>query len=359
MLIGPKLASLEADPEVVASRLRARLTRSEALALALSLAVVPLFAWAHSELGTKPFDHLVYTRAATGDLSHYYYGEWLLPLLWLLARLPDPAGFIIWSMAGVVCTFWAARVFGGPAVPTLLGFQMLYASFLGQITGLLVGGLALAWWAVAHRRWNVAGLGLLLAGAKFQLGLPFGLLLLLAADIGWRERARVLIVPAVGVAVAFLLRPSWAADLLARMESIPPYDWASISLHRWLGPVALLLLLPPLALPLGREKRFLALAAACPLALPYFQQADLLALFVLPVGWLPVLLGNLGYLFFRFHFAALQALWVVPLIVYCSVVAPGAYDCARRTWSRRGRRGRPSGNGSLNVATCANKEVEQ
>jgi hypothetical protein len=51
--------------------------------------------------------------------------------------------------------------------------------------------------------------------------------------------------------------------------------------RKFLGPAALFLWLPPLLLPLEREKRFLALAAACPLVIPYFQSADLLIMYCL------------------------------------------------------------------------------
>jgi hypothetical protein len=51
----------------------------------------------------------------------------------------------------------------------------------------------------------------------------------------------------------------------------------------------------------------------------------LLALFVLPVGWLPVLLGNLGFLFFKFQFDALQFLGLIPLLIYAALILPATY----------------------------------
>jgi hypothetical protein len=132
------------------------------------------------------------------------------------------------------------------------------------------------------------------------------------------------------VVVLFLLNPSWPLDAVARIQNFNPIDWASISPWRWIGPAALLFWIPPLILPLARKERFLALMATVPLALPYFQQADLLALFVLPIGWLPVLLGNLGYLFVFFGYQVLSLLWIVPLVIYAAMIAPSAYALLRR-----------------------------
>jgi len=322
MSFSKSLRRFTTDAAGIDARLRARPTLFESFALVLALSLVGAFTWAYLQWQVQPFDYAVYSRAARGDPGQYFYAEWILPLHWLVSLLPFPLGYIVWSVAGILCLFFAARVFGGHPALVLLVFQTFYVVFLGQITGILIGGLALSWWGMAHRRWHIAGLGLLIAAAKFQIGVAFGLLLLLAADISWRERLRVLLLPAVGAVLSLLFRPAWPLDLLARIQAHPPYDWASISLWRWIGPSALLLWLPPLLLPLARRDRLIALAAACPLALPYFQQADLLTLFVLPVGWLPVLLGNLGYLFFAFRFEALQLLGVVPLIVYSAVVLP-------------------------------------
>jgi hypothetical protein len=246
-------------------------------------------------------------------------------LFWLWAKIPYWWGFALWGAMNILCLFFAARVFGGHSALPLLTFQFFYSLFLGQITGFLIGMLALAAWAMAHRRWHLAGMAFFLAAAKFQLGLPFGLLLWLTAEIRWRDRLRVLVVPAILALLSLGVSPSWPADLLERIREIPPYDWASISLWHWMGLTVLLLLLPPLLLPLKRSRRFLALAAVIPMAVPYFQQADLLVLYVFPIGWLPILLGNLGLLFFEYQCKALQLLWIVPLTAYLSVVLPALY----------------------------------
>lgn len=304
------------------ARLRKRPSRWEAFALAFAFGTLGLFLWLDRSLGYIPFDYHVYIKTAHGDLLQFYYPDWILPLFWLWAKLPPLVGFGLWSALNIFCLFCAARVFGGRAALLLLTFQFFYSLFLGQINGLLAGGLALGWWGMAHRRWHLAGFGFWLACTKFQIGLPFGFLLWLAAEADWRGRIRVLVLPAILTLASFVLFPDWPFHLVERIRAYAPYDWGSISLWRVLGPAALLFLLPPLLLKMERPRRFLALAAAVPLALPYFQSADLLALYVLPVGWLPLLLGNLGFLFFACGFSILRLLWIVPLVIYLAALLP-------------------------------------
>jgi len=331
------LAKFDTTAAEMDARLRARLSLGELFALTLALCSVGIFLWVHGQLHIQPFDYNVYVKTAEGDLLQFYYADWVLPVLWLWARIPYWWGYVLWDILNILCLFLAARIFGGNTTLALLTFQMFYALFLGQIIGILVGGLALGWWAIAHRRWRLAGLGFFLASTKFQIGIPFGLLLWLSAKVTWSERQHILVLPAILAGLSLIWRPNWPLDLLTRIQHVPPYDWGSISLWRWIGPAALVLWLLPLLLPLPRERRFLALAAACPLVIPYFQSADLLTLYALPVGWLPVLLGNLGFLFFEYGFQALRWLWIVPMSVYLAILLPAVYRAIRdKIFARRG-----------------------
>lgn len=310
------------DAPAMDTRLRARLTLGEVFALALALGIVGIFLWQQSVVSYDPyFDYRNYLKTAQGDFSYYYYGYWLVPLFEMLAYLPLPVGYAVWCVINILGVFFAARVFGGNAVWVVLSYQLFYSLFQGQIAGVIVGGLALGWWGLAHRRWDWAGLGLLVAGTKYQLGLTGGLILLGLAEISWRERLRVLILPTVLVGLSLLVYPLWPLQALATLQTNPPWNEGSLALWRWLGPWALVFWLPPLLLPLPRQRRFIALAAASALALPYFQQTDLLFLFALPVGW-PVLLGNLGYFFAIYQWVALQALAIVPLVIYGLALGP-------------------------------------
>jgi hypothetical protein len=194
---------------------------------------------------------------------------------------------------------------------------MFYLLYQGQFTGPAVGALALLWWGLAHRRWNIAGLGLAIAAAKYQTGLTVGLILLLSAHIAWSERIRVLIIPVIVVVLSLLVYPLWPLDALANIRSAPPNDLGSMTLWRWIGPYALLLWLPILAVFIWGKISPIAIIAAMMVSLPYFQQADLMVLFVLPVSWLPFL-GNFGYIG---GYEFLQALVILPLLIYIESIS--------------------------------------
>lgn len=279
----------------------------------------------------------IYLRTARGDFQQYYYGYWLLPLFAILSILPVTLVYILWSLLSIVAVFYAARVFGGATVPLLVSFQMFYVLFQAQITGILLGALALMLWAMAHKRWELAGAALIVAATKFQTGLTLGLLLWLFADVSWRERIRVLAIPLVAVALTFITNPHWLFDLQDSLEQSPPIALASLALWRWLGPVALILAIPPILFPLTRSRRVIALAATVPLVLPYYQQADLITLFSLPVGWLPPIIGEFGYFILAFDYLALQLLVAIPIFVYVLVLYAGLRD-----WLTSRAQNRPS-----------------
>jgi hypothetical protein len=332
--------NLTRDPEQMNLRLRRRLTPGELFALGLAFGMVGIFVWLPTVVRFNPyFDFSNYLKTAHGDFSYYYYGYWMVPFFSLFSKLPLTASYVLWCTLNILAVFFAARVLGGSAPIAVLSYQLLYSLFQGQIAGVIVGGLALCWWGLVNRKWNVAGLGIALASAKYQLGIPGSLFLLLLAEVSWRDRLRVLIVPSVIGLASLLFYPGWPLQALHTLNSNPPNAEGSISLWRWLGPWVLLFWVPPFLLRLTRDHRFLALVAATGFALPYFQQTDLLFLLVLPIGgW--ALLGNLGYLFPVFGWIALQTLALLPLTVYFAILAP-PFVTFIRSWLARTVSGRP------------------
>jgi hypothetical protein len=223
--------------------------------------------------------------------------------------------FLIWAVVNIAGVWFAARVFGGSASIALLSYPMLYSVFYGQITGVIVAGLALLWWGLhRHKAW-VAGIGILLAAIKWQMGVPLIIALWIMAEVSWRERLHAVIVPLVVGLASLVVYPLWIIDVLRRLSEQPPVTFGSISLWQYFGALSLLLWLPPLSLPLPKGRRLVAVAAAGALAIPYYQHTGLIALFVLPVGWLG-LLGNLGYLYVVLGEIGFAALSVVGLIAY-------------------------------------------
>jgi hypothetical protein len=327
------------DIQSINRRLMARLSLAEffAIVFALSLTTLSVLHWPPSGFHV-PVDYGNYLQAARGDFDNYYYAYWFIPVLKFFERMPAFPGFVLWSLLNLAGVFMAARLFGGKPTVILISYQMLYTLFYGQIVGIILGGLALTWFGLASRRWHLAGIGLVIAGTKFQAGLLFSICIWLSPELTWKERMKTLLIPiAVGL-VSLWLYPSWPWQLLATIQTNPPNDWGNLALWRWLGPLVLLLWLPPILLPLGQEEKLKAWVAASALAVPYFQQTDLLVLYVLPVGWLPAI-GYLALLHYHYGWLAMQALAALPLTVYIAIIFPAA----RRWWLRR-LKARNSGN---------------
>jgi len=312
-------ARFTTDPAEIKRRITARPSRMEALALFIALGFVSITIWLTAQDLHVPHDFNDYMNSAHGDFSGYYYAYWFLPVIKALAVLPFEGQYLVWSLANIAGVFLAARVFGGHLSMTLLSYTMLYALLLGVMTGIIIGALAIFWWAAAARRWDVAGLALLIAGTKYQLGLPLGLALWLLADVSWRERLRMLILPAAISLLSLIVYPMWPLDVLDTLKAQPPDDRGSISLWQYIGPLALVLWIPVIYFPFSKGHRILMFVAAMGLALPYFQQNDLLALYVMPAGWCG-LLANIGYLTAQFGWGMLKLMVFIPVVVYLGVI---------------------------------------
>lgn len=311
------------DGVVINRRIKAPVSRAEFFALTLSVGLLFAFGVILSQQNITPPDYYRYLEVARGDFRMNYYAYWIAPLFWVLGQVPMYVGYIIWGTLGIFGVWFAARVFGGLAWPALLSYQMLYISYYGQITPLLVGALAIMWWSLAHNRWHVAGFCLIFACTKFQFGIPLGLVLLLMAPISWRQRVLVLAVPAVVAIASLLIYGLWPLTILDNILNRPPGTQASISLWEYVGPLALLVWLPPLLLKLRPQNRLIALTAAVALGLPYFQQTDLIFLYILPTGLLG-LLGNAGFVLFGLGaWYALRWLVFIPIIAYVVALVTG------------------------------------
>ncbi|MEN4011692.1 MAG: hypothetical protein ROW48_06630 [Bellilinea sp.] len=308
------IGGLALDLPAMQRRLKKRISKGEFFALLFSLGMALIF------FITRPdnihFDLNNYLRAGRGDFGEYYYGYWFVPVFWLLNKIPFYQAALLLSIASIAALFFAGRIFGGKTAFILTGYQAFYMMYYGQLTAIVIGGLALLWWGLAKRSGWLAGLGFLIAATKYQSGFLAAVFLLVLAPIAWNEKWKVLFVPAIGFAASLLLYPDWIFTQLEILRQTPANDFASLSLWQWFGPAAAVLWLPAILTPVPPERRIILLVATTTLALPYYQQADLLSLFVLPVGWLFPLLGNLGYLSLLFGYPALKALAVIPLVIY-------------------------------------------
>ncbi|MBI4927961.1 MAG: DUF2029 domain-containing protein [Anaerolineae bacterium] len=316
-----RISTLVSDPDEMDRNLRRKPGAGEFIGLLIGLWTLGITLWLHLTGHTVLIDYTYFTDSAGGTLDHFFMGFWIMPIFKFLRLLPVPVGYVLWGLLNLAGVWFAARVFRANATWALLVYQLLYMLYYGQISGLIAGGLGLAWYGLVHRKWDWAGLGFLIAGAKPQTGLMAGGLLWLMVPLPWKHKLRLLVVPSLGVLLSLLIYPHWPAQILDEWRVVQPNDFASITFWRWIGPAGLLLILPPLLVNLDWQRRTIALVCACTLAFPYFQQADLLILYVLPVGALPVL-GNLGFLYPWFQWDALKLMAVVPLSIYLLILIP-------------------------------------
>lgn len=299
-----------------------RISKKVSLGEAIALLVVLLIALYF--LFTKTgyyWDYEVFLKTAEGDFVNYYYGYWLLPFFKLLSYLPFSISYFLWILLSIAGVFFAARVFTGNAIVALFSYQMSYALYWGQISGIICGFLGLFWWAIHNKKWYIAGFSILIAAAKPQSGGVFVFLLWILAKTGWKNKILTLIIPALGFLVSLLLYPGWILDVFSRIGGA--YTWGNITLWQWIGPFSLILLIPFLFIRKVDQKYFLALASACILSIPYFLQTDLLTLFIFPVGKIPVLLGYLPAIMPQFlGYNGQRIGFLVPLFIYVSIVIP-------------------------------------
>lgn len=310
------------DPDVIDERLLKKIDLWDFSAIAFSLSV--LIGFIVLQPNNLAYDFNIYLETASEHYENYYYAYWFNPVFELFAILPVFVSYFIWNILSIICVFLAARIFGGNSILALVSYQMCYILFQGQIIGWIIGALAFLWWGITHRKWSLAGLCFLIASTKFQSGLVVALILWLLADITWKNRLQIIGIPILAAVVSLLIYPDWPFQLLSEIKYNPPQDLGNITLWQWIGPFALILWIPPLILQIPKDKRIIALISTTSLALPYFQQTDLLALFVFPTGWFPIA-GNIGYLSIQFGVNALKILAIIPLIIYLLIITPNIF----------------------------------
>lgn len=309
------------NPAVINRRLKRPLSLMEFFGVLLALAMIILYS------GFKSYpnifvDYDIFIDTANNIFDYYYYAYWLLPVFELFSIIPTPVGILIWNTLNILGIWFAARVFGGRGGLTLITYQMLYVLYVGQIVGFVVGCLAFFWWSMANKHYYLAGLGLIIAAGKFQLGGLGGLFLWFLADNLWQDKIRSLVVPMLVAAASLIIYPLWPLVLFEHIQNTSPNNWGSITLWHWVGTWGLLLYFPPLFLPVSREKRLILLVTATALALPYFQHTDLLFLFTLPIGWF-TMMGIAGYGLPFWGWAGIQnTVPLLLLLLYAYILLP-------------------------------------
>lgn len=320
LVINPHTWVLPTDPGTMDQRILRRVSLSEFFGLLFSLAFIGIFTWLIHIKAGYPADFEYYLVGRSSSL--FYYGYWILPFLGLLKLLPFSIAYIGWCIINLISVLFSVRVFGGKPLLVLLSYQLLSIFYYGQISGVLAGSLALLWWGITHRKWYIAGIGLLLASTKYQVGGTLGLLLLWYGIEHWRDFLKILIIPVLVSGLTLLVYPGWPLEVYSRISEFP-YIHLGITFWNFIGAWSLLFWLPALILPMTKPQRFLALFSLSAFAVPYFSQIDLVTLFSFPIGLLP-LFGWISGFFPIWGMTPIYFVAAVPFICYLFVVFPSA-----------------------------------
>lgn len=308
------------DPQALNQRVSAPIRLSEFGLLALHLGLIGIFIWQWRQGFGGFFDFRQYMGFARGMKDvQFYYSYWAVPFFQLLEKLPMLLAIAIWSGINLVGMWWAARVFGNKSWIVLSTYQVGYVLFYGQITGVIIGGLAGLWWGTKNQRWVVAGLALIVCLTKYHLGGPIAFILLLLSGVNFSRMVKLILWPLGAFFASWILYPGWVSEVIYRIQQIPPVQWGNISLWQWIGPLSLLVWLPPLLLKMEKQQKLIIFTSAYFLSMPYVQQTGLLALFVLPVGWV-AWLGNVGFTFTFLRWEALKLLVIPPTATYLMMI---------------------------------------
>ncbi len=242
------------------------------------------------------WDINVYIDCGRGQCDNYYYGYWLLPFFSLLGKLPNQIIYIVWGLVNIAGAWFAIRAFGGSKFLALVSYPMLSILWFGQIGGLIIASLAFGWYGIVKRNWVIAGIGLGIALAKYNVALILIIPIILVSKLKFKEWGQIIIWPTSFLGVSLLLYPGWILQLLSRLHFQNLSTTYSVSIWPYLGPVSLALLLPLFFIPTKKCSLFIGWAIVGTIVMPYYQLRDMLLLLSmpLPVG-VSLLIGYFGF----------------------------------------------------------------
>ena len=217
-------------------------------------------------------------RTGIEELRHPYWARWIFAAM----NLPsEPVAFVILSLICIGLLYFAVRLYGGKHWVVFTSFAFAWTLIYGQIDAIVVGGLALAWWAIQKKNAYLVGAGLILASIKPQMGLFLGLALWWWSPSRWKA----LVIPAM-VFVLSLIQwgwwvPTWM-DALLETDFLTSLTrnislWTIFSWWIWLAwPLVF-------ALPVDRPRKLLAIAATTAMTVPYFPLPSAVLFLVMPI----------------------------------------------------------------------------
>ena len=225
----------------------------------------------------------------------YYHPLWARWLFSLLSILPLQATFIVLSIVTLVSLYFSLRIFGGRHWMVFISYQLFWLYYYGQIDGLIVGGLALAYWAGERKKPYLVGLGIAIAMIKPQISIFLIILFWLWSPSRWRA----LIIPAIMVAFSFIQWGFWIPEWLTRLFGFQEiYQPAATNISLWpiLGPWILLIWPLIIKIPLKRSNKIIAVTAGTMMSVPYFPIYSSLLVLTMPIPVLPYALFQTSFL---------------------------------------------------------------
>jgi hypothetical protein len=221
-----------------------------------------------------------------------YNPPWLIPILSPFITMPGRAGYVLFLGATIGMVLYATRVFSGRHVVVLLSAQLFWVLWWGQIEGLVILGMALAWQALKTKSWMLMIVALLLAALKPQMVfLPALAIWWWSGKDRWKSLAGLVLITGLSI-VIYGPWPVWFIQNVVYISVSSQYGPWNSSIGLW----ALPLIIPALALKLERLPRLLALTATGMLISPYMPYYSTLLLLCFPLPWWSILFAFLGYL---------------------------------------------------------------
>jgi hypothetical protein len=263
---------------------------------------------------------------ATENLHYLYWARWILAPLRVM---PEMAAYILLSLICLALLYGSLRIYGGVHWVIFTSFALGWDLFYGQVDGLVVGGLALAYWALEHNRPYWMGIGFVLASIKPHLSLP----LMIAFWIWSPNKLKPMLIPALISGLSFLRWGFWVPAWVNTYLHDQDLTLLSRNISWWqiAGVWGFLVWLPVIFARLPRPRKVIAVAAATAFCMPYFPLPSSVIFLVMPipiwayvVAQLPLLGGIVGYWIYDWMkilptTLVVWALWPAILPVYRSV----------------------------------------
>lgn len=221
---------------------------------------------------------LYFFRTQPETMRHPLWARWIFSIL---AWLPEPAAYILISISCIALIYFAVRQCGGKHWVVFTSFCFAWTLYYGQIDGLVVGGLAFAWWAIQNKHPYLVGAGLILASIKPQLAI------FLAAALWWwsPSRWKALVIPAIVAGLSFLRWGWWVPLWLEYLTHTEDLLTLSRNISLWTVFGWWIWLIWPViyGLPLPRPRKLIAIATATAMTVPYFPYPSAVLFLVMPI----------------------------------------------------------------------------